>query len=202
MVVSIYSFFQQIAHGSPQFVSPEKSVRVRAKLSRPDFVQISSDFGPGFFADVFRHAIDQKRYHTYFHVRLDSAGKSVVHRAHFDARLLERSEAALDDHVRTRSFPKGQAGNLHWRSFRCLNALDKELLMQDRIQLNPNICHGKPVIEGTRVLVSTILGALAETILRRFLKTTPPPSKEDILAALKYESNLTQLEGLPCQSDL
>jgi len=33
--------------------------------------------------------------------------------------------------------------------------------MTERITINPTICHGKPVIAGTRVLVSTLLGALA-----------------------------------------
>jgi uncharacterized protein (DUF433 family) len=34
-------------------------------------------------------------------------------------------------------------------------------VMNVRIQIHPEICHGKPVIRGTRVLVSVILGALA-----------------------------------------
>ena len=33
--------------------------------------------------------------------------------------------------------------------------------MHARIEINPSICHGKPVIKGTRVLVANILGALA-----------------------------------------
>jgi uncharacterized protein (DUF433 family) len=33
--------------------------------------------------------------------------------------------------------------------------------MHPRIQIEPNIWHGKPVIRGTRVLVSTILGSLS-----------------------------------------
>ena len=32
--------------------------------------------------------------------------------------------------------------------------------MNPRLQIDPAVCHGKPVIRGTRVLVSTILGAL------------------------------------------
>ncbi len=33
--------------------------------------------------------------------------------------------------------------------------------MLDGVAMNPKVCHGKPVIAGTRVLVSTVLGALA-----------------------------------------
>ena len=33
--------------------------------------------------------------------------------------------------------------------------------MFKRITLDPEICHGKPVVKGTRVLVSSILGAMA-----------------------------------------
>lgn len=33
--------------------------------------------------------------------------------------------------------------------------------MTEGVSIDPTVCHGKPVIAGTRVLVSTILGALA-----------------------------------------
>ena len=32
---------------------------------------------------------------------------------------------------------------------------------QDRISVNPNVCHGKPCIKGTRVLVSVVLADVA-----------------------------------------
>ena len=31
----------------------------------------------------------------------------------------------------------------------------------DRIEVNPAVCHGKPVVRGTRILVSQVLGALS-----------------------------------------
>ena len=34
-------------------------------------------------------------------------------------------------------------------------------VLNDRIEINPEVCHGKPVVRGTRVLVSQILGALS-----------------------------------------
>ena len=33
--------------------------------------------------------------------------------------------------------------------------------VEEHISVDPNICHGKPCIKGTRILVSVILGALA-----------------------------------------
>ncbi|MCP5003009.1 MAG: DUF433 domain-containing protein [Planctomycetes bacterium] len=57
----------------------------------------------------------------------------------------------------------------------------------DRIELNPRICNGKPVIKGTRIPVSVILDHIAEgeswdTLLAGF----PELKKEDIQAALIY----------------
>jgi uncharacterized protein (DUF433 family) len=57
----------------------------------------------------------------------------------------------------------------------------------DRIELNPRICNGKPVIKGTRIPVSVILEQIAEgeswdTLLAGY----PELKKEDIQAALLY----------------
>lgn len=64
--------------------------------------------------------------------------------------------------------------------------------MNSLIQIDPNICHGKPVIRGTRVLVSSILGALSggdsvETILADY----PNISQADVDAALEFASRLS-----------
>jgi len=65
--------------------------------------------------------------------------------------------------------------------------------MHPRIEISPAVCHGKPVIRGTRVLVSTILGALAggdstETILEDY----PAVSREDISVALEFANELSE----------
>lgn len=70
--------------------------------------------------------------------------------------------------------------------------------MNPRIITDPNVCHGKPVIKGTRVLVSNILGALAsgETI-DEVLKDYPNISIKDINAVLKENSkNIIRLSTL------
>jgi uncharacterized protein (DUF433 family) len=68
----------------------------------------------------------------------------------------------------------------------------------DRIIIDPNICHGKPVIKGTRVLVSNILGALASgETFEQIIADYPNISKDDILATLSFGSNLSNFESFP-----
>jgi len=57
----------------------------------------------------------------------------------------------------------------------------------NRIELNPRVCNGRPVIKGTRISVSVILEQIAEgdswdTVLANY----PELKKEDIQAALIY----------------
>jgi len=66
--------------------------------------------------------------------------------------------------------------------------------MKDRIIIDPEIQHGKPVIRGTRVPVARIIGGLAggmtiEEIIREY-----EVSEEDIRAALTYASELIEQE--------
>jgi len=61
--------------------------------------------------------------------------------------------------------------------------------MNERLQIDPAVCHGKPVIRGTRVLVSTILGALsAGDPVERILEDYPNITREDVDAALEFAS--------------
>ena len=70
--------------------------------------------------------------------------------------------------------------------------------MQERIVSDPMVCHGKPVIKGTRVMVSTILGALAAgDTPEMILEDYPNVSRADITAALSFASELSQFEELP-----
>jgi len=57
----------------------------------------------------------------------------------------------------------------------------------DRIEINPKIMGGKPVIRGTRVTVEAILRRLAEGLsIEEILEDYPYLSIEDIKAALIY----------------
>jgi len=69
--------------------------------------------------------------------------------------------------------------------------------MNQRIQIDPAVCHGKPVVRGTRVLVSTILGALSggdsvETVLEDY----PTITREDVAAALEFAKDLSDYQVL------
>ncbi|MEX0712554.1 MAG: DUF433 domain-containing protein [Pirellulales bacterium] len=64
---------------------------------------------------------------------------------------------------------------------------------RDRISVNPNICHGKACIKGTRVMVSVILDNLAaEEPVEAILKSYPTLSHDDIQAALSYAAELAR----------
>lgn len=68
---------------------------------------------------------------------------------------------------------------------------------QDRITVNPNVCHGKPCIKGTRVMVSVVLANVAvgepfETIMSGY-----HIEREDIQASLYFAADLAQDRFLP-----
>ncbi len=59
--------------------------------------------------------------------------------------------------------------------------------METRIEINPRVCNGKPVIKGTRIPVSIILEQIAEGESKETILTGYPELQEaDIRAALLY----------------
>jgi len=70
--------------------------------------------------------------------------------------------------------------------------------LNDRIEINPAVCHGKPVVRGTRILVSQILGALSggDTI-EDILADYPSITSEDISAVFSFAGSLAQFEDIP-----
>ena len=69
--------------------------------------------------------------------------------------------------------------------------------MDERIQIDPAICHGKPVIRGTRVLVSTILGALGGgDSIAGVLEDYPGLTEADIRAALTFGGGVVPLRRI------
>jgi len=58
---------------------------------------------------------------------------------------------------------------------------------KDRVNVNPAVCHGKPCIRGTRIMVSVILDNIAAGADRaEILASYPSLKAEDIDAALAY----------------
>ena len=66
--------------------------------------------------------------------------------------------------------------------------------MTKGISINPAVCHGKPVIEGTRVLVATILGALAGGDSRVDVAKDYEITLEQISAALQFASDMADMQ--------
>jgi uncharacterized protein (DUF433 family) len=70
--------------------------------------------------------------------------------------------------------------------------------MHERIAINAEICHGKPVIKGTRVLVGNILGALAGgDPIEAILEDYPSITRGDVLAALAFGGELSRFQESP-----
>jgi uncharacterized protein (DUF433 family) len=63
----------------------------------------------------------------------------------------------------------------------------------ERISVDPNICHGKACIKGTRIPVSVILDNLASGETEgSILKSYPSLTHEDVHAAIAYAAELSK----------
>jgi len=70
-----------------------------------------------------------------------------------------------------------------------------EQIRLDRIEINPKIMVGKPVIKGTRIPVELILKMLSQGIAtEEILGEYPQLAKEDIQAALAYGVKALEVE--------
>jgi uncharacterized protein (DUF433 family) len=75
------------------------------------------------------------------------------------------------------------------------------MVWQDRISVNPVVCHGKACIKGTRVMVSVVLDNLAageppDEIMRGY-----HIEKEDVRAAMQYAAELARETVIPFTPD-
>lgn len=69
---------------------------------------------------------------------------------------------------------------------------------QERISVDPNVCHGKACIKGTRIMVSVVLDNLASgEPMERILKNYPPLTPDDIRATLHYAAELARERIVP-----
>lgn len=70
-----------------------------------------------------------------------------------------------------------------------------------RIEINPEVMLGKPVIAGTRITVELILRRLSEGATEAdLLEDYPRLSREDILAALAYAADAVAHEDIIVES--
>jgi uncharacterized protein (DUF433 family) len=68
-------------------------------------------------------------------------------------------------------------------------------MYEERIEVNPKILLGKPVIKGTRIPVYLILDLLAEgRSFEEILMAYPDLEKDDIFAALHFAGGLAKYE--------
>ncbi|MBI2899617.1 MAG: DUF433 domain-containing protein [Planctomycetes bacterium] len=74
--------------------------------------------------------------------------------------------------------------------------MTRDELLQ-RIAAQPAICHGKPCIRGTRIMVSVVLDNLAEGLApEEIVREYPPLTRDDVLAAVAYAAELASEEEI------
>jgi uncharacterized protein (DUF433 family) len=67
--------------------------------------------------------------------------------------------------------------------------------LTERITIDPQICHGKPTIRGLRYPVETILELLSSGMTHEeILADYEDLEREDILAALRFATRLSQIK--------
>lgn len=65
---------------------------------------------------------------------------------------------------------------------------------ENRIVIDPAIAHGEPIISGTRIPVTAIVGSLAGGMSFEAVQREYDVSPDDIRAALKFVSELGEHE--------
>jgi len=69
---------------------------------------------------------------------------------------------------------------------------------RDRIVVDPEVCHGKACVRGTRIQVSVVLDNLAAGLApAEILKSYPSLQEADVQAALGYAAELAREQFVP-----
>jgi uncharacterized protein (DUF433 family) len=67
----------------------------------------------------------------------------------------------------------------------------------NRITIDTEVCHGKPVVRGLRYPVESLLELLAANMsIDELLKDYPDLEREDFLACIEYAAKLTQVKSI------
>jgi uncharacterized protein (DUF433 family) len=70
--------------------------------------------------------------------------------------------------------------------------------MNERVSIDPKVCHGQACIKGTRIPVHQIVAMLANgDTMEDLLKQYPSLKREDVFAALDYAASLAEEEVTP-----
>lgn len=69
------------------------------------------------------------------------------------------------------------------------------MVASNRIVIDPKICHGKPVIGGTRLPVTVVIGSLAGGMSFEEIQREYDVTDDDIRAALKFVTELAEQES-------
>ena len=71
------------------------------------------------------------------------------------------------------------------------------MIYEERIEINPEIMMGKPVIKGTRIPVYVVLNLLGEGYdMERIKDEYPDLTDKDILAVLKFAAHIMEFEEI------
>jgi uncharacterized protein (DUF433 family) len=117
--------------------------------------------------------------------------------------VIERGERVVEQEVaHSGSVPGNQ-----WEPVRCLAGTPAPSLLlafeswgmtrNERISRDPSVCHGKPCIRGTRIMVSVVLDNLAAGLSpHEIVAEYPPLTADDVQAAMAYAADLAREEEL------
>lgn len=73
---------------------------------------------------------------------------------------------------------------------------------QDRVTVDPLVCHGKACVRGTRVMVSVILDNLAAGQSAEEIMSGSHLQREDIEACIQYAAELARETVIPFASPI
>ena len=74
-----------------------------------------------------------------------------------------------------------------------------EQILTDRLVVSRDVCHGKPRIQGTRIMVYQILDLLAQGLTPEMITSDdyfPDLTVDDVLACLTYASQVVRHEDI------
>jgi len=86
------------------------------------------------------------------------------------------------------------------RCRRRLALVDGDFIMNERISIDPSICHGQACIKGTRIPVHQIVRMLANgDTIQELLEDYPSLKIMDIYACLDYAASLAEEQITPIE---